>query len=400
MKKHLAVLCGIYYPNPSPTGLCAKRFVDLLSDAYDIDVICISDNTESENITVQDGIRIHTLAGRRMSAEKGSTGFRKKALHTLGAIQIKTRYLGNLSWFRACAYKKLSDLHKHHPIDAVLSICSPLAAHFAAMDFKDVHQDVRWCAYTVDPYSAVNRIRPFLYPLKKMIKTERKTLLKSDSLLLSEEVYKTRGELYSGHGNCKPLPYMLPEFSVNESQEKFFRTDDINCVYAGSFYKDIRNPEKMLQTFFLLSDKKIKLHLFSRGCEDVVGKYAEKSKNIIIHPTVPYDKIKAIYNDADVMVGVGNTISDFLPSKVFECISVCKPIVFFNSTGSTNEILDKYPCQWQSTTSNNIKSDSDSLGKFITAYGKSNVSPLDVKKIYEKYSASNISDILHTALEK
>ena len=44
MKKHLAIICGVFYPNPSATGKSAKQFAELLSDEYDIDVICLSED--------------------------------------------------------------------------------------------------------------------------------------------------------------------------------------------------------------------------------------------------------------------------------------------------------------------------------------------------------------------
>ena len=110
-KRHLAIICGIYYPEPSPTGLCAKRFAELLKDDFDIDILCISVNGISERIRVDDVIEIHTLAGGTIGAEDKTKGLLKKIIHQFGRIQIKSQMLGNLKWFEKVALKKLVEIY-------------------------------------------------------------------------------------------------------------------------------------------------------------------------------------------------------------------------------------------------------------------------------------------------
>lgn len=397
MKKHLSIICGVYYPEPSPTGLCAKHFAQLLLDDYDIDMICLSTNGKSEDVTTGDGVRVHTLSGKRMALEYNSSGLMKKVLHMLGGIQIKTTVLGNLSWFRTAIYKELSYIHNQRPFDAIFSICSPFPAHCAAMDFKAEYPAVRWCAYTVDPYSAQNRRRPFAYSLEKLVNAERSVLAKADVLLLSEEVYKTRGELYVGHRNYRALPYMLPKTGFVSGERRFFNAQDINCVYAGRFYEDIRNPEPMLKAFTKLSDNRIKLHLFSKGCEGIVRKYAGLSENLIIHEQVPHDEIAEVYRDADILVSVSNAVAEFLPSKTFEYIASCKPIISFQQTNCQNELLNAYPAviQVYGTPDNRVICE---LMDFILTQAHVILQPKTIENIYVAHRKSSIAAIVADAL--
>ncbi len=395
MKKHLAIICGIFYPEPSATGQCAKRFAELLTNYYEIDIVCVSqDDSTAEEIT-KNGIRIHKLAGRRFSMEAKSQGQIKRIIHFLGYVQNKTQLLGNLSWFRTAAYKKLEEIDEDKPIDTVLSICSPFASHFAAMDFKKKHPNVRWCGYSVDPYSTQNRIRPIFFSYNMMIAMENKVLNKMDSVLVSEEVYINRHELYEGCKDCKPLPYMMPELNLKNTDRKFFDPKDINCVYAGSFYYDIRNPECMLKAFSCLNDYRIKLHLFSKGCEQIVNKYNSISSNIVVHEQVPVMEMAQIYRDADVLVNIGNATSEFLPSKIFEYISIGKPIV--NFFYYYDEILAKYPLCFQ-FNNKFMKKDLNPLERFVLESKGRTVDRGEIAKLYHENTIENVLNVLFATL--
>ncbi len=398
MKKHLAILCGIFYPNPSATGQCTKRFAELLSDAYEIDIICMSDDETTAEVDTGQGIRIHKIAGRRMGMEARSRGGCKKLLHLLGGVQIKTQLLGNLKWYRDAARRKLEEICAAHKLDVVFSVCSPFAAHCAAMDFKRTHPAVHWCGYTVDPYAAKNRIRPFWCGFERLIAEERAVLQRMDTVLLSEEVYKNRPELFRGCSNCRELPYMLPAVTAKRTERTFFDAQNINCVYAGSFYRDVRNPECMLRTFSRIKDPGIKLHLFSSGCDDLVRTYTEQSPGIVLHPRVSVSEIAQVYQETDVLVNIENSTEEFMPSKTFEYIATGKPIVnFYCGECGGREALELYPLCFQVRNAPGCE-DATGLEKFLSANRGKSVSAGELEKIYSKYSRERISEILHDAM--
>ena len=395
MKKKLAVLCGVYYPEPSPTGLCVKKFVDLLQDDFDIDILCIAKNGVAETVCREDGAVIHTLTCRRLEKEMRATGMKRKVLHLFGAAQIKLRLLGNLSWLRKAYTEKLCELSAKQPYDAVFSVCSPFAAHVAAKDYRASHPSVHWCAYTVDPYAAKNRIRPVGVSFRRLCAAERETLCKADSLLLSEEVFCHRKDLYAGHPDCQPLPYILPATGCVGGERAYFDKDDINCVYAGRFYEDIRNPETMLKVFSSLEDSKIKLHLFSVGCEEIVCRYQQQCPNILVHDPVPHDEIAKVYRDADILVNVTNTVEEFLPSKTFEYIALCKPIVDFCAAAENRE-LARYPLCLQIRHGNG--EDAAAVREFVTKSRGKTVSDMQITEIYRKNTKACVKEILRKAI--
>lgn len=391
MKQRLIIVCGILYPRPSPTGLCTLRYASLLKEEYEIEFISLSSNGYAENVDYA-GFRVHTLTSRRLSLEHQTKGVVRKVVHGIGSLQLKLFLTGNLGWYHKAVRNKLEQLHNHRPIDVILTVCSPFPAHQAGMDFKQKHQEVRFCAYTVDPFATPNRIVPLGRKYDDFVAIERRACESTDCLFLSEEALSSRQDLYGGVPNVKALPYLLPELVPGRND--YFDNGAINCVYAGSFYKDIRNPEFMLKVFTTLNNENIILHLFSSGCDEIVRHYAQETDKIVMHGYVSQEELRNVYSSCDFLIGVGNATHEFLPSKTYEYISHRRPVVFFNPKGFHNEVLRKYPCSLQLSDDMIIKDAVLQLENFIVDNRGSVITDIDLQKIYNKNTPSYIKSLL------
>lgn len=396
-KPHLVIVCGILYPNPSPTGLCAYRYASLLAEIYDMEFVAMSTNGKEEN-GYYEGIPVHTLTSRRLRAENKAKGLIRQMIHLLGSAQLKVTMNGNLEWFSVAAYKKLEELHKQRPIDALLTVCSPLPAHIAGVAFKNKHPEVRHCAYTVDPYAASDRIIPFGKSFRDLVEYEYEISKHPDCLLLSEEAINMRKDIYGSIKQKVALPYLLPKSSVVEGNK--FDKEHIHCVYAGSFYRDIRNPEYMLKVFSTLNDKSVKLHLYSSGCDDLVARYAAKNEIIEANGYVSQKELQEIYASCDVLIGVGNAMNDFLPSKTYEYLSLRKPIVFFNPKGFDNKVLEKYPHSLQISDRVNLKEAIGIFEEFVDSEKGKTISEEELNIKYNTNTETYIRGILIKALSQ
>jgi len=394
-KPHLIVVCGILYPNPSPTGLCAYRYASLLADTYDIEFISLSSNGKEEKVAYE-GFPVHTLTNSRLSLEHKSSGWLKQLIHRFGSIQLKFSLLGNLGWFAKSAYRKLEEIHRVHAIDALFTVCSPLPAHIAGVCFKEEHPEVRFCAYTVDPFAAKDRIVPIFHHLNDFVELERNVCNKADCLLLSEEALYSRSDIYGGIKHKEALPYMLPK-SQQRARDRF-DSEHIHCVYAGSFYRDIRNPEFMLKVISALKDNNIILHLYSSGCDNLVQQYI--SNNIQANGYVSQNELQQIYASCDILIGVGNAMNDFLPSKTYEYLSLRRPIVFFNPKGFENKVLMKYPHSLQISDDTDIEQAATLFCEFVSKEKGSTIAEEELYKLYESNTDLNIRKILLTALNQ
>lgn len=417
--KHLVLVAGIYYPQPSPTGRCASQYVSLLKDNYHVDVIFIQSGLEKIYGVNFCGETLYGLSNWRLLTErwfaeksrKAPPGILKNVLHIgiaamkfVGRIQSMIFFPNNLRWFYKKAYEELKRIHNKNKIDVVFTVNSPFSAHLAGEAFKNNFPDVRWVTYTVDPFYSSYKIgRKILNKNnRKALSAEQKVLINADANLLSEEIYENGTELYASFKNkTVPLPYMLPHID-RQAETLLFDLDKINLVYAGRFYYDIRNPEYLLKTVINTKNEDLILHLYaSSDCEELINKYVKQSSGRIIrHDLVEQNKIRSVLNSADILVSVGNSIPEFKPSKTFEYISTGKPIINFCRNKLLDTNLDTYPLAVQiDEDSSSIADSSVIMEKFSVESKGKNVDSKEIEHIYKKYSGSNIRSILYTAME-
>lgn len=118
----------------------------------------------------------------------------------------------------------------------------------------------------------------------------------------------------------------------------------IHCVYAGALYKDIRNPAYALKLFECLREKNIVLHLFGMlvGGMDMLDTLPE---NVFYHGKVSSEEALSCMSSADILVNIGNTVLNQMPSKLLTYISLGKPILnlYKDRDCPTLPYMSRYP---------------------------------------------------------
>ena len=413
--KHLVLVVGIYYPQPSPTGKCAKDYVSLLKDKYNVDVIYIQSGLEKIYGRNVGNETLYGLSNWRLWLETWFLERSKKTankflnnilllgvliMKVIGRLQSMVLFPNNLRWFYKEAYKTLCRIHKENPIDVVFTVNSPFSAHLAGDLFKKKYPNVKWVTYTVDPFYVSHKIgRVWNWNRNKAFLAEACFLKSADTNFLSEEVYENSKELYEEIGyKTFSLPYLMPTIE-RWSDNKIFDSSKINLVYAGRFYKDIRNPEFLLKTILLTQNKDIVLHLYSASdCEDVINEYVEKSAGKIIrHPLVTHQEIQKVLLSADILVSVGNSVPEFKPSKIFEYIVTGRPIINFYQNGLIDNVLARHPLVLQVDMQKSLLANSE-FEEFCYAVKGRIIPQSNLESIYEKYSEQSIKKILSLRL--
>ena len=157
----------------------------------------------------------------------------------------------------------------------------------------------------------------------------------------------------------------------------------------------------MLKVFLMLHKHNIVLHLYSQGCEHLVRQFAG-CRNIIQHGLVRSSELQQVYADADALIGIGNSLKEFLPSKTFEYVATRKPIIYFNYPEIDNIVLVNYPSAIQIEMSENVNEVVARLYSFLSQLDGALVSEKSnhgILQAYSKYSPANIKQILKTSFE-
>lgn len=399
MNKHLVMIVGNFFPKPSPTGKCAEAYVDLLKDQYDISVICQADTDQVPYIyngkQVYPVADAYTLFQHRL--EKRESPWFLQNLAKIPVHLIRPFIHPNLLYsYVGKAQEQLERIHSKRRIDVIFSVGAPTAAHVAARNFRREHPEVRWITYTVDSYAAQNKGNP------KALAFESAVLGASDYVLLSEEIYNSSPELYASFADkCGVLPYLMPPAPLKTEGEHFFDTDKTNLVYAGRFYKAIRNPEYLLQ-LALEMDESCVLHLYCQSdCDSMIDNYVRCSDGRIVrHKPVSVEEIQRIYMQADVLVNVGNNTPEFKPSKTFEYIASGKPIVNIFYESQRDEVLAITPVSLQLSRGTTVTENVTLLNAFMGANHGRSLSREEIDSLFPKHSPGSIRNILELVIKK
>ena len=208
-------------------------------------------------------------------------------------------------------------------IDMVYSISEP---HYTAYGMALARIKAKKRAYFADPYSH-NECHNY----EKAKVVERLILEQVEKLTTAISVYKC----YEKDEYFKPymdkiqwveFPTFKKPLESVETYDFGYDRDDINCVYAGNLFYDSRNPENMLKLFSEMEGPV--LHIYGKGCEDIIDKYANKSGGRIIrHGFLPSEQVPYMLQQADVLVSLNNSIPNMVPSKLFQYFATGKPII-------------------------------------------------------------------------
>lgn len=398
MKKHLVILCGGYYPTPSPTGVCAEKYSSLFSNEYDIDVVCVSQKTDMTPFTFNKKT-VYPVGSKYYIWQKGISSRSNKIL--LSASKIPVYIMGFiwnpkvLHWYAKMALKKLAEINESRKIDLIISYAAPMAAHTAAACFKLANPCVKWLAISFDSYGAQNHNK------LRYCKYEKEILDKADHVFVSEEIFNSCTHLMIGNQErYSPLPYIIKlEERVATTTHVMLPKEKINLVYAGSFYKDLRSPDFLLRVAAAMTDKAV-LHLFcTSDCDDLINHYVSIANGKIVrHNFVPQEEIKLIYQEADVLINVGNNIPQFKPSKTFEYMATLKPIINIFYDGFYDNTLAMYPKCLQVCNNSPIDDTIVLFDRFIEDAAGSIVDILEMKKLLDKHGEENIKSMLQNSI--
>ena len=176
-----------------------------------------------------------------------------------------------------------------------------------------------------------------------------------ENLGTRENILKAKLEICTGLPDGAPLalwrekvhvlgfPTLLPR--VMEPVEH----DDIQCVFCGSLHPGMREPGFALALFRALHDDTVTLTMAGGGWERFEADADETARVLgakFVRPgLLPPDEAAALENRADVLVSLGNTYDNQMPSKLFGFFATGKPVLHLavSENDPTLPYLARYP---------------------------------------------------------
>ncbi len=366
---NVVVLAGHYYPLFSANGSIMKNLIDELKTEHKVTVIAVKNNFILSDYEEYDGYNIirlnefatcfHNFCERKKHSTKGLMKnvynfllqskrgllLLKKVLkkESLDYTQIKKHY------------KTLQKLNESFPIDVILPVSLPFESFVAAVMFKKVHPNVKVLPFQLDHFSDSETLHNFSFIKKlrynKHIEIEKECIKNSDKFFILPQLKEHYDDKEFIHFQDKITVCEHPLIKakvINDLNTIKSHDNRINLVYAGSLYKDIRNPKELLDIFnFIPSDENICLNVFHFGnCNEIIEDFKGRlGENLQNHGQVPSEVSMSAMNDSDILISIANKINNQVPSKIFDYLSFGKPIihVYHDDNDPYLNLLKEYP---------------------------------------------------------
>ena len=146
--------------------------------------------------------------------------------------------------------------------------------------------------------------------------------------------------------NVKPLP------AFNAADCAFdFDKDIVNLLFCGIIHDEYRNPQFLLDTLKSVRENgfdRFKVHFLGTNESETLRQFMAQNNWVVHHGNVPLDNAFATMGQCDVLINIGNTFSNQVPSKIFDYFAFGKPILNVEKIADcpAGEYFKRYPLQF------------------------------------------------------
>ncbi|MDF2842316.1 MAG: glycosyl transferase family [Herbinix sp.] len=294
-------------------------------------------------------------------------------------------------------FKQLKYIISQYDLKAIINVCYPFESCLPMMKYLEQYpKNFRWIIYMQDPF-ATNYYYLMNYPRQELVRFQSDVFSLADNIVVTSPIYK---ELQSApleiQNKLKELQFPLitkPELT-QQTEDIEFNRRYINCVYVGKLNKDTRNPKRLFQLFETLKEDSIRLHMIGEELSPWKRMVPPNATNIIFHGIKSKEVCINAELNANILVNLGNSINNQLPSKLLEYISTGKPIVNLYKVEDcpTLQYLQRYPYHFSILEKNIERKTPDRLYSFCMRYRKERLNYSYIKNTFYDCTLEYVSE--------
>lgn len=333
--KVLFVCCDHYPYAGACTSLLEKMFhAGNLTGAFSsVSVLTLKKSEQEPDFETANGVSVYRcFAPSALKKREALRLLVKRPLFALSSLFCKaqkyivTNILKKTLFLKAdykrVLLKKLREI-KNEGFDVIVPVCGAFETGAATLAFLR-ECSVPMVVYQVDPLVA-NRAFSGVSP-RRVAAFEEALFSAAKAVVTTPLLFKDLSARYAKDAVKK---FCAMEFPNVSPEEPCGETVPFSCVFAGAIYPQARNPAHTLRLFSRMQDPRIRLH-FIGAAKEQLEEYVDfplSEERFVFHGRVPLNVARAEIAKAEILVNVGNIMTNQVPSKIFEYISACKPIV-------------------------------------------------------------------------
>lgn len=322
------VIFTLYFPPMISTASnrleAFAKYLD--KEKFNITVICPETGEDEENLSF-DKVRVVRIGDKPHPLKIKFNGTESFLLHKAKALYSKSfSYFvhdENRNWENE-AVEVFEKLNNEQKIDVVISTFPTVGPHNAVLGLISKGYNFKWIADMRDGMSQ----NPFINSFHRnyLAKIEKNIYEKAD--LITTTTPGLVNEFKKLAGDIVPVEEIRNGFDF-ELTDEYTYNEIFTITHTGTFYSEIK-PFSFLQAISsLLSEGKLpEIRVIFVGAGNTVT-IPEKLKRIVITtPKIPHKEAEQrIKNSDSNLLIVPQSISKYLPGKLYEYIASRKPVI-------------------------------------------------------------------------
>lgn len=397
MRTSVLVITNYLYPELKANSEIAYRLGDELKKKFNTDVSILGMGKHRQIVSPYEVMQYPICALYKCTQiENESITIRRLVKYLLNpdVFILKLSAKANGRTVEQLAYEKaIRRILRGKRIDCIIGFAQP---NWLPELLSEMTLSVPYIVYRLDPYfSHYNNVG---VAQNKSLEAD----INAAALIVTELMYKEyralNDEAILSHIHWLEFPNLRqlnPTAKMNRTE---LYSGKVNCVFMGNLYKDIRNPQYTINLFRTLADTNIVLHIFGGFFGDKCIEVDKLPPNVIYHGTVSPDEAEAITVKADILLNIGNTVTNQMPSKIITYIASGIPIINIvkHKQCPTLAFTERYPLAL------NLIENEESVGEVrdkVLAFCRNNTGvriPFqDIVDIYKSCTPEYVAEKLH-----
>ncbi len=360
MLKYL-FLVGSYMPHASANGVCVEKIAQaLIAQGHDVSCLTMTRYDDPSDSEV-DGVKVYRIKNLwhnricdwcdRHQSFRYVNIVRQVALWSWRIRRLIMFPLWPLSapLFAWKFYRKAKQICMKEKIDCVIGVYQPFESLIAIALLKRALPKLKTAAYFCDCLSGgvYPKIFPSVFSYRQLRRWENYFFRDVDVIYILKSHESYYRSLLKDSNDIKEINIVDIPFVTNNTVNSCAvaclpESVPFKLVYTGSINFPLTDPRYMIKILGQINRKYIKVDIYGRNnCGEFFSTPANdnSSQIIYVHHALPHSDVLQISAGADVLINLGSNNPRQIPSKIFEYMSLGKPIISFYSYDEEPSLL-------------------------------------------------------------
>jgi hypothetical protein len=409
---NIGILCGPVYPSASATGICALRIAKEFAKHNDVTIIGTGTDLTASKVTYIGGVRVINAFDKETKERLKYSTFSKNILSSTCCQLIRAKWILKFilqknsvrKWLVEEYTKELSHLPE---FDYLIAICCPFESMIASVEYCKIHTATLAMAYMFDEF--VDARTTHYFGWNKFIKHR-------SNMLIEREIINQLDYIFFVHQNYNHMQQTYPDIFLKKMMEvehpliekfdfventKINRHQSNKCelIYGGGLRRKHIDPTYFIGLLDKIHVPRMRLFFDIYTNPNAVEQFEnieKKHKSIVaFHNWVPRNELLVKLQSADILVSIAASDGHQISSKIFEYMSMCKPILhIYKAPNDSNLVyLKKYPLALCLSEKNIADENITELTKWLQNVSTIRVTPEFIEEAFGDCTAEYIANL-------